>query len=73
MQEFMENINDLDFNLHVAAGGGCEHLQLLQSGWKSGGLEESVFGPVLIKYFTASKHKTLIKFADEWNWLREKE
>lgn len=72
MQEFMENINDQDFNLHVTAVGGCGHLQLLKFGWQLGGLEETVFGPVLIKYFTASKHKTVIIFVDEWNWLREK-
>lgn len=58
------------FNFHVTAGGECRNLQLLKFGWQSG-LEESLFGPMVIKYFTGSKHKTVTKLADEWNWLRE--
>jgi len=65
MQKFVEDTSDLGFHLHVTAGEQCEHLQLLKFGWQSGDLEESLSVPVLIKYLTGSKHKTVLKFADE--------
>ena len=67
----MENIGDWGFNSHAIIDEECGHLQLLESGWQSGGLKESLFVSILINYFTGNKHKTVIKFADEWTSLRE--
>lgn len=67
----MENIGDWGFNLHAIVDEECGYVQLLKSGWPSGGLEESLFVSILITYFTGNKYETVIKFADEWTSLRE--